>query len=179
MADLRYPIGDFDLESANETRQEAIREIAELPAKLSSAVRGLSDEQLDTPYRPDGWTVRQVVHHVADSHINALVRFKLAMTETNPTIRPYDESEWAKLADAKMPVEPSLELLKALHARWANLLESMSDSEFERRLDHPESGSWSLDGMLRLYSWHGRHHTAHITSLATREGWRVGSEATA
>ena len=133
---------------------------------------GLNEQQLDTPYRPDGWTVRQVVHHVADSHMNALTRFKLALTEEHPTIKPYDEAAWAKLEDTRTaPVETSLTLLDALHDRWVRVLRAMKTSDFARTLQHPESGDQNLDQVLALYDWHGRHHTAHVTNLRSRNGW--------
>jgi uncharacterized damage-inducible protein DinB len=167
MADLQYPIGRFTFPDAAtaEQRQTWIREIARAPRELRAAVAGLSEEQLDTPYRPGGWTVRQVAHHVPDSHMNAFIRFKLALTEDQPTIKPYDETRWATLADAALPVEPSLDLLEALHVRWVRLLESMNDRNFRRTFLHPESGVLRLDQWLAQYAWHGRHHVAHITSL--------------
>jgi uncharacterized damage-inducible protein DinB len=168
--DPRYPVGKFD--PANyPSRGDNIAIIAELPANLAKAVSGLSDEQLDTPYREGGWTLRQTVHHVADSHINSICRFKLALTEDVPMIRPYEEGLWAELADSKMPVDASLKLIDGLHARWAAMLKSMSDDDFERKLKHPESGEWTLDKMLALYAWHSRHHTAHITTTRERRGW--------
>jgi len=147
--------------------------IARLPDDLRAAVRGLSESQLDTPYRPEGWTVRQVVHHVPDSHLNAYVRFKLALTEVAPTIKPYDEAEWAKLSDVRdTPIETSLTLLSAMHDRWVRLLRAMSPDDFARTLDHPDwDAPLSLDMMLALYAWHGPHHTAHITTLRQRMGW--------
>jgi uncharacterized damage-inducible protein DinB len=174
--DLRYPVGKFQrpaksLSSAE--RRAAIDAIAETPAKLRAAVKGLDDKQLDTPYRPGGWTARQVVHHVPDSHLNAFTRFKLALTEDTPTIKPYDEAKWAELDDGKSTlVEESLMLLDALHARWVYLLERMQPADFERMLDHPDwEKPGSLDVLLALYAWHGRHHVAHITELRRREGW--------
>lgn len=171
--DLRYPIGDFNIpsETTPEMRSGWIAAIRALPSSLSAAIEGLSDDQLDTRYRPGGWTVRQVVHHVADSHLNALCRFKLALTEDNPTIKPYDESAWADLSDSEMDPAVSLQLVDSVHKRFANLLENMSDADFARTLDHPESGNWELSKMLALYAWHSRHHTAHITSLRERKGW--------
>lgn len=169
--DLQYPIGKFDRDEAT-PRSEHIKTIAELPAKLSAAVAGLSDEQLDTPYRPEGWTLRQTVHHVADSHINSLCRFKLALTEDEaPTIRPYYEDRWAELADSKMPVDVSLAIVDGVHRRWVSLLESMSDADYQREFIHPETGTWTLEKVLALYAWHSRHHTAHITSARERNGW--------
>jgi hypothetical protein len=172
--DLRYPVGRFRRpESLDEAeRRRAIDAIAATPAKLRAAVEGLTDAQLDTPYRPGGWTVRQVVHHVPDSHMNAYVRFKLALTEDEPTIKPYDEARWAELADSReTPVETSLVLLERVHERWVILLRSMSDEDFTRRLHHPETGVQRLDQVLALYEWHGAHHVAHVTSLCERMGW--------
>ena len=171
--DLRYPIGEFDrsVEVTPEVRKEFIQIIADLPVKITKAVAGLSEEQLETPYRPEGWTVRQTVHHVADSHINSLCRFKLAMTEDNPTIRPYFEELWAELADSRLPIDVSLKLLEAVHLRWVALLESLTDEDFQRRLNHPDSGEWTVEKFLALYAWHCRHHTAHITHLRERSGW--------
>jgi hypothetical protein len=167
MTDLQYPIGRFTFPQSTTTEQLQawIREIARTPQEMRAAVSGLSNEQLDTPYRPGGWTVRQVVHHVPDSHMNAFVRFKLALTEDQPTIKPYDEARWAVMADATLPVEPSLDLLEALHLRWIRILESMSERDYQRAFAHPESGVWRLDQCLAQYAWHGRHHVAHITSL--------------
>ncbi len=173
--DLRYPIGRFQKEATLTAarRAELISSIAKLPAGLRLAVQGLSAEQLGTPYRPDGWTVRQVVHHLPDSHLNAYVRFKLALTEQEPTIKPYDEKQWAELPDSRMaPVEVSLLLLEKLHERWALLLRSLSGSDFARTFRHPETGVLTLDTQLGLYEWHGRHHLAHITSLQERMGWK-------
>jgi hypothetical protein len=166
--DPRYPIGKFSFpeSSTPEQRREWIREIEEAPGCLRAAVAGLTEEQLDTPYRPGGWTVRQVVHHLPDSHMNSFVRFKLALTEETPTIKPYDEALWAKLPDAVgTPIETSLRLLEGLHGRWVRLLESMSDADFARAFHHPEAGMIRLDQNLALYAWHGKHHVAHITSL--------------
>ena len=171
--DLRYPIGEFDrnIEITSELRRDFIGDISELPANIKKAVENLTDEQLDTPYRPDGWTVRQLVHHIADSHLNSIVRFKLALTEDVPTIRPYFEDRWATLGDSSLPIEPSLKILEGLHLRWTTLLDSMSDADFRRKLIHPDSGEWTLEQFLGLYSWHSRHHTAHITNLRERENW--------
>lgn len=171
--DLRYPVGEFDkpIEVTPESRAEFIRIIADLPEKIGQAVAGLSEEQIDTPYRPGGWTVLQTVHHIADSHINSLCRFKLALTEENPTIRPYFEDRWAELADSRLPVDVSLKLLEAIHRRWVVLLESMTDEDFRKTLIHPDSGAWTIEQFLALYAWHSRHHTAHITKLRERNGW--------
>jgi uncharacterized damage-inducible protein DinB len=173
--DLRYPIGKFQWDDSPipENRQRYIEEIDAAPARLRAAVAGLQPEQLDTPYRPGGWTVRQVVHHVPDSHLNAYVRFKLALTEDEPTIKPYDEARWAELADTRTtPIETSLALLDSLHQRWGKLLRSLSPADLSRKLRHPELGVMTLDNMLAHYAWHGRHHVAHITSLRERSGWR-------
>jgi uncharacterized damage-inducible protein DinB len=174
MADLRFPAGpfSFDEHPTAATRGGCIRAIADAPGAFRRAVEGLSDAQLDTPYRPGGWTVRQVVHHVPDSHINAYVRFKLALTEDSPTIKPYDEAAWALLADtARTPIDTSLTLLDALHRRWVVLLESLREEDFTRRLIHPDRGPVTNDWLLQLYAWHGRHHAAHVTTLRQREGW--------
>ncbi len=173
-ADLRYPVGKFQrVESLSDAQRSAlISAIAEAPAKLRQAVAGLSEAQLDTPYRPGGWTVRQVAHHVPDSHMNAFARFKLALTEDEPTIKTYEEALWAKLADAKGPIEPSLALLENLHTRWITLLHSLGASDWKRTVRHPEMGLMTTDDLLQLYSWHGRHHVAHITSLRERNGWK-------
>src|SRR4051812_27237025 len=173
-ADPRYPIGRFVYErplTAAE-RETCIAAIAECPARLREAVDGLTDAQLDTPYRDGGWTVRQVAHHVPDSHMNAFVRFKLALTEDTPRIKPYEEARWAELADARLPIAPSLALLDALHVRWVALLRAMSPEDFERHAyDHPENGRTPLRSALGLYAWHGKHHTAHVTGLRERMGW--------
>ena len=173
--DLRYPVGKFvrpkSLTAAE--RKGAIEAIAETPAAMRAAVAGLTDAQLDTPYRPGGWTVRQVVHHVPDSHMNAYTRFKLGLTEDMPTIKPYDEAKWAELDDSKSKlVDHSLTLLDSLHARWVFLLERMKPTDFERKINHPEwDAPMTLDTLLALYAWHGRHHVAHITGLRERSGW--------
>ena len=170
MLDIRYPVGQFVLPDSTSPEERAtwIKEIARAPRDLRAAVSGLSEDQLDTPYRPGGWTVRQVAHHLPDSHLNAYVRFKLTLTEQEPTIKPYDETRWATLADTTLPVSASLDLLEALHLRWVHLLESLSDADFQRRFIHPESGPWRLDQYLSQYAWHGRHHIAHITELRKR-----------
>lgn len=174
MDELRFPTGRFTPPATYdpERRRQLIDVIAETPARLRAAVRGLNDKQLDTPYRPDGWTVRQVVHHLPDSHLNSYVRFKLALTEDTPTIKPYDEARWAELHDAvTMPVEPSLTLLESLHARWVSLLRSMTEADFARTLKHPEHGERPLDHFLALYAWHGPHHVAQISNLRARMRW--------
>ncbi len=172
--DLRYPIGHFvpPVSNVAGVRNTHIETLRVLPERLHAAVSGLHDEQLDTPYRENGWTLRQVVHHVADSHANAYVRFKLALTEDWPTIKPYDEASWANLPDSrKLPVQVSLSLISALHQRWVFLLGAMSEAEFLRGYNHPESGRQHLASVLALYDWHSRHHTAHITGLRSRQGW--------
>jgi len=170
---LKYPVGRFqyDKEPTANKRSMWLTTIEALPASMREAVAGLSDEQLDTPYRQDGWTVRQVVHHVADSHMNAYVRLKLALTETEPAIKPYEEALWAELPDSRLSVEVSLELLDALHARWTVLLRSMRDDAFARTWKHPEHGVRDLDFLLQLYAWHSRHHVGHVRSLRERMHW--------
>ena len=176
MSDLRYPIGKFTLEGeiTPGRREGWITEIAEAPAQLRTAVHGFDYAQFDTPYREGGWTVRQVVHHVPDSHLNAYVRFKLALTEDNPTIKPYVESRWAELPDTRgTGVGVSLVLLEALHRRWVVLMRAMSESDWGRTFFHPEHKKSSrLDWFLAMYAWHWRHHVAHITTLRDRMGWR-------
>ncbi len=172
--DPRYPIGKYEQPKGvtPALRQKAIEAIAVTPAKFRAAVKGLDDSQLDTPYREGGWTVRQVVHHVPDSHLNAYVRLRLALTEEQPTIKPYEEGRWAELADAKSaPIEVSLRLLESLHDRWVRLWRSMPAADFAKTLVHPEHGVRSVDWLLFLYAWHGRHHTAHITTLRQQKGW--------
>jgi uncharacterized damage-inducible protein DinB len=172
--DLRYPVGpcEYPASVSPDERKPHMQEIAALPVRLREAVGGLDQQQLDTPYRPGGWTVRQVVHHLADSHMNAFSRFRLALTEPEPTIKPYDEKMWAELADSRMAaVDTSLALLEGLHRRWITMLESLSDSDFARTFRHPEIGTLRLDTYLATYGWHCRHHVAHITSLRQRSGW--------
>jgi len=172
--DPRYPIGKFELpkDITPALRQAAIDDLAATPAKFRAAVAGLSDAQLETPYREGGWTVRQVVHHLVDSHMNAYIRLRFALTESQPTIKPYDENIWANLEDARSaPVEVSLKLLEPLHERWVRLLRSVKTEEFARTLAHPEHGVKNVDWLLFLYSWHGKHHTAHITELRKQKGW--------
>jgi len=174
-ADLRYPVGKFSFPDAVSPgdRLTFVGRIAETPAKLRTAIGGLSEEQLDTPYRPGGWTVRQVVHHFPDSHLNSYTRFRLALTEDEPTIKPYREDRWAELPDARAePVDVSLRLLECLHARWVALLRSLTDAEWKRTFRHPELGSISLEQNAALYAWHGRHHVAHILNLRERMGWK-------
>jgi uncharacterized damage-inducible protein DinB len=173
--DLRYPIGKFHGhgELTEELRHRYIDDLERMPGRLREGVIGLTQAQLDTPYRPGGWTVRQVVHHVADSHMNAYVRLKLALTEDEPLIKPYAEAKWAELRDSKtLPVDVSLNLLDSLHQRWVTVLRSMTPAEFSRTMRHPERPQpMSLDDSLALYAWHGKHHLAHITELRRREGW--------
>jgi uncharacterized damage-inducible protein DinB len=174
MTDPRYPIGFFMPPGAftPESRRECIDQIAAVPARLRAAVNGLTEGYLDHPYRDEGWTVAQVVHHVADSHINAYVRFKLALTEDNPPVKAYNEARWAELADASAPnVQGSLDLLTSLHGRWVAFLRSFDAEQFSRTYDHSVMGPVTLDHALALYAWHGRHHTAHITALRERMGW--------
>jgi DinB superfamily len=173
--ELRYPIGQFAYQGQQtpEQRRDCIGRIEAAPAAIRRAVRGLNEAQLDTRYRDGGWTVRQVVHHVPDSHLNAYTRFRLTLTEPTPTIRPYLEHRWAELPDARTaPIEPSLMLLEALHRRWTLLLRSLGPAEWALRYMHPEHNrEWTLDEALAMYAWHGEHHTAHITRLRERKGW--------
>ena len=174
MTDAQYPIGKFTLDPdvTPEKRKRWIEDLAAAPALFRKAVAHLKDSQLDTPYRDGGWTVRQVIHHLPDSHMNAYVRFKLAVTEENPTIRPYDEKLWAELSDAKLgPIGPSLDLLDGLHRRWVGFLRGLPDAAFERGYIHPENGPGTLNRLLALYAWHGGHHTAQIVHLAKRVGY--------
>ena len=172
--DLRYPIGKLQRKSAlsADERRGAVDAIAAAPRQLRDAVQGLTDAQLDTPYRPGGWTVRQLVHHVADSHMNAYCRFRLAFTELNPTIKPYEEAKWAELEDARtMPIAVSLTLIDAMHERLVTLLRHSPDEAFQRTLNHPENGPMTTDALLTVYAWHGRHHAAHVTALRERMQW--------
>lgn len=173
MSDLRYPIGRFDPARAVDAseRPALIAAIASTPGALRQAVDGLDDEQLDTPYREGGWTVRQLVHHVPDSHVNAYVRFKWALSEEEPLIKTYDEKAWAELGDSRGPIAGSLTLLESLHERWVRLLRGLDDDAWARTLQHPEMGVLDLDRMLSLYAWHGRHHVAHALGLRERKGW--------
>jgi hypothetical protein len=175
MEELQYPIGRFSAEKelAPTKRQNLIREIAGLPARLRKSVEGLSAAQLDTPYRNGGWTPRQIVHHVADSHMNAFIRFKLALTEDNPQIKPFEQDGWAAMVDSTR-ADPALSLaiVDGLHARFSALLSSLSPEDFARTFQHPERGVISLDYNLQLYAWHGNHHTAHIEGLRARKGWK-------
>jgi hypothetical protein len=172
--DLRYPIGKYQAKSTltPQDRAVAVEYIARTPDRVRSAVAGLAPDQMEARYRPEGWTVNQIIHHLSDSHMNGYVRFKLALTEQEPTVKPYDESRWAELPDSwKTPVEVSLALLDALHKRWVVLFRCMHDEDFARSVNHPERGNITLDCMLDRYAWHGRHHVAHITSLRERKGW--------
>jgi len=172
--DLRYPIGAFQRveELTDDQRNSCISQIEEAPKRLSAAVARLTESQLDTPYRPGGWTVRQLVHHIADSHMNAFTRFKLALTETEPTIKTYEETLWAELADTRVPpIEPSLAIVDNLHRRWVILLRSLKAADWPRKFRHPQWGLATVDFLLAQYAWHGRHHVAHITSLRERCGW--------
>lgn len=169
--DLRFPIGKFDI-AAYASRSENINTLANLPANLATAADGLTDEQLDTPYRPEGWTLRQTVHHIADSHINTLCRFKLALTEEEPpTIRPYHEERWAELPDSKLPIDVSLAIVDGVHTRLVEVLRNMTDADFQKEFIHPETGNWTLEKALALYACHSRHHTAHIVRTRERNGW--------
>jgi DinB superfamily len=171
---LKYPIGKVNVPSeiTESRRNTFIKEIADLPALLKDALKGLSEEQLGTPYRPDGWTIRQVVHHLADSHLNSYIRFKMALTEEEPTIKTYYEDRWAELADSRdTPIEVSLNLLEALHTKWVILMQSLSSQEFERAFRHPDLGLVTLSKGLAIYAWHGKHHVAHITCLRDSKGW--------
>lgn len=173
LLDARYPIGRFQRpESVSaDDRLYAISVLADLPTHLRNAVEDLNHAQLGTPYREGGWTVRQLVHHIADSHMNAVLRIKLALTEDWPTIKPYDEKSWAVLHDAAAPVEWSLNLIEALHARWVMLLQSLDEAQWQRGFRHPERGPQTVEAATLLYAWHSRHHTAHITHLRHREDW--------
>ncbi|MDQ3138534.1 MAG: putative metal-dependent hydrolase [Gemmatimonadota bacterium] len=175
MTDLRYPIGQFSYDGAMTSARRAgcVARIAAAPGRLRAAVSGLDDARLDTPYRPGGWTVRQVIHHVPDSHLNAYTRIRLALTEDTPTIKPYEEARWAELPDARtLPVEVSLTLLDALHARWVALLGCLGAADGARRFRHPEHGRlMTVDELLAMYAWHGEHHAAHVTGLRERMGW--------
>lgn len=173
LEELRFPIGRFlpPGENSASLRAAHIQTLRELPQRLRETVAGLNEPQLDTPYRDGGWTVRQLVHHVADSHANSYIRFKLALTEDWPTIKPYDEAAWARLPDSALPIAISLAFVEVLHARWVALLESMPAEDFARGYTHPENGRQNLATVLAVYAWHSLHHTAHITSLRKRMGW--------
>jgi len=173
MSDPRFPIGKFSYSGPLSVAQkkECLDNIEQAPANLRAVVRGLSDAQLDTPYRDGGWTVRQVVHHIPDSHLNAYVRFKLALTEEDPTVKTYMEDRWAELLDSRQPIENSLVMLESLHRRWMIILRNLTDADWQRTFRHPELGPMTLEKTLALYSWHGKHHVAHIASLRERMGW--------
>jgi len=174
MSDPRYPVGKFTYSNPPDEaeRGHMIRDIEQAPAALRAAIKGLSPQQIETPYRDGGWTVRQVVHHVPESHMNAYIRFKLGLTEDSPTIKPYEEDRWAKTGEVQStPLETSLALLDSLHDRWVRLLRSMKAEEWKRQFNHPEMGPMPLEKKLALYSWHGRHHVAHVTELRKRMGW--------
>ena len=171
---LRFPIGRFeeDPQPSRSKHKGWIDQIGRVPGELRALVQDLSERQLDTPYRPEGWTVRQVVHHLADSHLNAYVRTKLALTEREPTIKPYDQASWAELPDASTaPIESSMSLLEALHARWVSALRAMDGEAFKRTLIHPEQGLITVSRIVQSYAWHGRHHIAHLNTLRDRMGW--------
>jgi hypothetical protein len=172
--DPKYPIGKFQWKEnlSDARRKELVDQIAELPAKFRDAVKGFDEKKFDTPYREGGWTVRQLVHHVADSHMNAYIRFKLALTENEPTIKTYEQEEWATTVDSlRAPAEISLSLIDGIHGRWVIFLRSLSPADFSRKFTHPEHGKMTLERLLGLYAWHGRHHTAHITELKKAKGW--------
>ena len=174
MTDPRFPVGKFHYDGppTEAQKQEWLDQIAVTPVQLRAAIKGLSDQQLDTPYREGGWTVRQVIHHVPDSHINSYVRFKLALTEDAPTIKTYAEDRWAELSDTKAtPIEVSLTLLESLHDRWVRLLRSLSPEDWKKTFRHPDLGPMTLEKTLALYAWHGRHHVAHITELRKQMSW--------
>ncbi|HKO01538.1 MAG TPA: putative metal-dependent hydrolase [Thermoanaerobaculia bacterium] len=173
-SDLRYPVGNFEARNkiTSDERRALIGMIADAPRNLRGAVANLNERQLDTPYRDGGWTVRQVAHHVPDSHLNAYTRLKLALTEDEPTIKPYEEARWAELADSReTPIEVSLTLLDSLTTRWVTLLNSMTENDFARKFRHPDHGAVDVDWLVQMYGWHSRHHVAHITSLRARNGW--------
>ncbi len=175
VSDLRYPIGKFNWPAgiSESERRAYLDDLEAAPARLRAAVAGLTPAQLSTPYRDGGWTVRQLVHHVPDSHLNSYVRFKLALTEDEPMIKTYEEKLWAQLPDSEnTPIETSLVLLESLHKRWVTLLRSLSPSDWSRKMRHPEWGTKSLDQILAQYAWHGKHHVAHITSLRDRMSWK-------
>jgi len=174
MNDPRFPVGKFEYEGVPTEKQKQVmlQEIEDTPKNLRAAVKGLSDKQLDTPYREGGWTVRQLIHHVPDSHVNAYVRFKLALTESEPTIKTYEEARWAELPDTKAtPIEVSLTLLESLHDRWIRLLRSLTPEDWKKTFRHPVLGPMTLEKTLALYAWHGRHHVAHVTELRKQKSW--------
>jgi uncharacterized damage-inducible protein DinB len=171
--DPRYPVGKFERPAkiTPDDRLNAIASIAEMPEELRNAVDRLDSDQLNTPYREGGWTVRQLVHHIADSHMNAFIRMRLALTEDWPTIKPYDEKAWATLHDSVAPVEWSLELIEALHARWVMMLQALSEEQWMRGFNHPENGPMTIEMAALIYGWHSRHHVAHIMHLRSNRKW--------
>jgi len=174
MSDPRFPIGkpEFRTDLTAADRKALVDRIEATPAALNAAIEGLDQSQLDTPYRDGGWTVQQLVHHVFDSHCNAFIRFRLALTEDHPRITAYDQAAWAELADATaVPVSVSAQLIEGLHQRWVAMLHAFDESDWSRTLDHPENGDMSLDDMLQMYAWHGDHHVRHITALREAKGW--------
>ena len=174
MSDVRYPVGHLEVRKNLNAgdRRALVETIAACPRNLRAAVAGLNEQQLETPYRDGGWTVRQVVHHLPESHMNAYMRLKLALTENEPTVKPYDEAAWANTADVQTtPIEVSMTLLDSLHARWDNIWRSMSDEDFSRKLVHPDHGGVDVNWLVQMYAWHSRHHVAHITALRERSGW--------
>ncbi|MFH0990636.1 MAG: putative metal-dependent hydrolase [bacterium] len=175
MTDLQFPIGKFQAkpELTSAERQTLIGQLADAPQLFIAATQGLTDAHLDTPYRPEGWTVRQVVHHIADSHMNMVIRIRLALTEDHPTIKPYKQQLWSELEDSKSaPVDLSLTIIEAVHKRLVFLLRSLPESSFQRTVYHPENGDMTIDRLIQLYAWHGRHHAAHIAALRDRMGWK-------
>lgn len=173
MRDLRFPIGPFDRETVitPDARRSAIHAVRDLPARMREAVAGLDEARLDTAYRPGGWTVRQLVHHVADSHMNGYIRLKLGLTEEHPTIKPYDQDRWVALPDSRLPIDVSLAILDNVHLRWVTIWATLDEPSLARTFQHPEIGPMTLDRHLQLYAWHSRHHVAHITELRARERW--------
>lgn len=174
MEEERYPVGEFQFEGkfTSDVIKGWIDEIEELPSLLREAVKELSENQLDTPYRAGGWTVRQVIHHLADSHMNAYIRLKLALTEDNPVIKPYNEGKWAELPDSNLPIAISMSLIDSIHVRWVAILHSLTPVDRDRSFMHPDSGQIAIEKYIGTYAWHGRHHLAHITSLCSRKGWK-------
>lgn len=170
---LKYPIGRFSFDGPvnSSLREQWIQDIASLPIRLVDTIIPLSGDQLNIPYRKGGWTIRQVIHHLADSHLNAFIRTKLLLTEKNPTIKPYDQKQWAQLSDSELSIEPSLQIIKGTHVRWSHLLKKTDETDWSRTLNHPESGTWTLDKLTAQYAWHGSHHLAHINSLKDRKNW--------
>lgn len=174
MEELRYPVGRFDpsAEITDAERAALIESIADTPRRVRAAMQDRTEEQLDTPYRDGGWTIRQLAHHIPDSHMNAYIRFRWGLTEHRPMIKTYNEKAWADLPDSKAPIGASLDLLDALHTRWVTLLRTLTEDDYSREIEHPEMGRMTLGTLLRMYEWHGRHHVAHVTNLCNRMGWR-------